>query len=146
LNECKGRKRFIDVTSCFDTIYECDTHTDKSDIVRPGYGRKSHYTQFQTRSLLFIQEKRRPTTDSIIISPPPFSISLPTLLPPKNAARTSNQQSAAECRPIAAVAVAAVAGSRPSASSVPFSPVTIAFMCSVSQKISPPKTFCNIFT
>jgi len=61
------------VTSCFDTF---DKHTDKSDIVRPDYGHKSLDTQTQTRSLLFIQDKRRPTTDSIIISPPPFSLSL----------------------------------------------------------------------
>jgi len=47
------------VTSCFDTF---DKHTDKSDIVRPDYGHKSLDTQTQTRSLLFIQDKRRPTT------------------------------------------------------------------------------------
>jgi len=94
------------VTRCTQILHQFAT----------GYGHKSHDTQFQTRSLLVIPDKCCLTNDFL----PDL---LTTLRRLENAARISNQQSAAGCRTI--VAVAAATGSRLSASSVRLSPVTV---------------------
>ena len=82
--------------------------------MRPGYSHKSNDPQFQTRSLLFIQDQRRLTTNALIISVCHYSATTQKC--------RSHVQSAIGCRVSTNHCVAAAAGSRPLASSVWLSP------------------------